>query len=151
MTLGSGTVEIRSGLWHWQVLGGEQVRFLHFTMDGQSDNQMLRPLTSTRAVDDSSVRRLASHPGTRVWVAPDGECWLIHDFSYLARWRRSGPRELTLIAPAGQVHPVEVSDSLELGQMTDDELLELMWRARRGGQAGGSGEASPGDATGKPD
>ena len=151
MLLESGSVDLRSGRWHWQLLGGEHVRFLHFAMEGRPDNQMLRPLVSDAAVDAAAVRRLASHPGTRVWVAPDGGCWLIHDFAYLARWRRAGPRELAMIPPDGGIHPVEVSDSLELGQMTDDELLELMWRARRGVQAGGSDETSATDGNGEPD
>src|SRR5687767_12626704 len=97
MILSSGTVELRSGVWHWQLLGGERVRFLHFMMDGTPDNQMLRPLVSDANVDDATARRFASHPGTRVWVAPDAERWLVHDLSYLARARRSGPRELTMI------------------------------------------------------
>ena len=89
MIITAGKVELRSGKWAWELLGGQRVRWLHFVMDGQPDNQMMRPLVSDAPVDDATAKRFASHPGTRVWVADDGRRWLIHDLSYLARFRRA--------------------------------------------------------------
>lgn len=147
MIITAGKVQLRSGNWQWELLGGERVRWLHFVMDGQPDNQMMRPLVSDSPVDDATAKRFASHPGTRVWVADDGARWLIHDLSYLARFRRPGPRELFLVDQDGASHRVEVSDSVELGQMTDAEVAALLGKARRaeGGTettAGGGSDTS---------
>ena len=128
MIITAGRVELRSGRWQWELLGGEKVRFLHFVMEGQPDNQMMRPLVSDSTVDDGVAKRFASHPGTRVWVADDGGRWLIHDLSYLARWRRPGPRELIVVDPEGAARGLEVSESLEVGQLTSDELAALVKR-----------------------
>jgi hypothetical protein len=130
MIITAGKVQLRSGSWAWELLGGDRVRWLHFVMDEQPDNQMMRPLVSDAAVDDAVAKRFASHPGTRVWVADDGVRWLIHDLSYLARFRAPGPRELFVIDADGASHRVEVSDSLELGQMTDPEVAGLVAKAR---------------------
>ena len=142
MIITAGKVALRSGSWSWELLGGERVRWLHFVMDGQPDNQMLRPLVSDSAVDDATARRFASHPGTRVWVSPEGAPWLIHDLSYLARIRRLGPRELYLIDPEGASHRIEVTDSVELGQMTDEEMAEMVKKTNRGSDAGSGGRGS---------
>ena len=138
MIITAGRVELRSGSWHWELLGGDRVRWLHFVMEGQPDNQMMRPLVSDAAVDDAVARRFASHPGTRVWVATDGARWLIHDLSYLARFRAPGPRVLFMVDADGGSHRVEVSDSLELGQMMDAELSDLR-RMASSESAGGTG------------
>ena len=132
MIITAGKVQIRSGTWQWELLGGDKVRWLHFVMVGAPDNQMMRPLVSDAALDDAVARRFASHPGTRVWVASDDRRWLIHDLSYLARFRRQGARELFVIDENGDQRRVEVSDSLEVGQMTDTELAELL-ESRAGG------------------
>ena len=132
MIITAGKVQLRSGNWQWELLGGDRVRWLHFVHEEQPDNQMMRPLVSEATVDDATAKRFASHPGTRVWVAPDGERWLIHDLSYLARWRRQGPREVMMIDQNGEPHHVEVSDSLELGQLTDAEVGTLLGLGRGG-------------------
>ena len=138
MIITAGRVELRSGSWQWELLGGERVRWLHFVMEGQPDNQMMRPLVSDATVDDAVAKRFASHPGTRVWVADDGARWLIHDLSYLARFRAPGPRVLYMVDADGGSHRLEVSDSLELGQMNDAELSDLR-RAAMGSDEGGGG------------
>jgi hypothetical protein len=148
MIITAGEVRLRSGKWRWELLGGEKVRFVHYVMEGQPDNQMMRPLVSEAAVDDATAKRFASHPGTRVWVAPDGSRWLIHDLSYLARWRQRGPRELMMVDAEGEPFRVEVSESLELGQMDDAELAELTTRARAKARDGVSDESGAGGGTG---
>ena len=134
MIITAGRVELRSGRWQWELLGGDRVRWLHFVMDGQPDNQMMRPLVSDATVDDATARRFAAHPGTRVWVAQDGQRWLIHDLSYLARFRRQGPREVVMIDEDGEPFYLELTESLELGSLTDAEVADLLEKARRSGQ-----------------
>jgi hypothetical protein len=139
MIITAGKVQLRSGNWSWELLGGQRVRWLHFVMDGEPDNQMMRPLVSDSPVDDATAKRFASHPGTRVWLSPDGQRWLIHDLSYLARFRREGPRELMMIDEEGEPHRVEVSESLELGQLNDAEVADLLKKARRATEANDGG------------
>ena len=134
MIITAGSVQLRSGNWQWELLGGERVRWLHFVMADQPDQQMIRPLVSEATVDNATAARFGSHPGTRVWVSADGEHWMIHDLSYLARWRPRGPRELILIDEAGEPLRHEVSDSLEVGQMDDEEVAALVAAARRGSE-----------------
>ena len=131
MILNAGSIQLRSGKWQWELLGGDRMRWLHFVMEGQPDQQMLRPLVSEATVDNASAARFASHPGTRVWVSPERAYWLIHDLSYLARWRRQGPREVMLIDESGEPSHLEITESTELGQMTDAEIEELVRSARR--------------------
>lgn len=128
-TLGSGTVDLRSGTWEWQLLGGERIRLLHLVQRGGTDNQMWRPLVSRARVDETTIRTFAAHPGTRVWVAPDHQRWMVHDLASLARIPAAGPRELLLVSREGERFNASVTDSLELGSLTDAELLELRERA----------------------
>jgi len=150
MIITAGKVALRSGSWQWELLGGQRVRWLHFVMDGQPDNQMMRPLVSDSAVDDATAKRFASHPGTRVWVAQDERRWLIHDLSYLARFRRPGPRELMMIDEDGESHSVQVMESLELGQLTDAEIADLVKKARRLNEPSSSGPEATGAGGGPP-
>lgn len=140
MILNAGSIQLRSGKWQWELLGGDRMRWLHFVMEGQPDQQMLRPLVSEATVDNASAARFASHPGTRVWVSPERAYWLIHDLSYLARWRAGGPRELILVDETGEGFRLEVSDSLEVGLMDDAEVAALIATARGGAAEGGAEE-----------
>jgi len=140
MVITSGTIRLRSGNWHWQVLGGERVRWLHLVREGEPDQQMLRPLVSSAPVSDRSIRPLAVHPGTRVWIEGEqDDWWMVHDPAYLMRAGTGGHRMLTLVSAAGARFEIEVTESLEIGEMTDAELAELRDRALAGGAVAAAG------------
>jgi hypothetical protein len=82
------------------------------------------------AGDDAAVTMLALNPDRRIVVASDGTRWAlwpVHEqSSAVANAALSGARTVRALPEGGRARTISLPEGLALGQLTDQEILDLL-------------------------
>jgi hypothetical protein len=137
MGVDGGILYLLSGKWRWRVVSTGRDEELDLVALSDASNKMrVRLPFSWRMLTDEEFRELARTPDVRMWRDRENTLWRVSAVGPGTPWELPiHSRHLVFDSPQAWAGIVPFDHDRQLGDLTDDELMEARQRAREFGGA----------------
>jgi hypothetical protein len=128
-----GTITLRSGTWEWSHEGDSMLVFRHTERPGEE----MRAFARGEDLTHELVVKLARDPDLRVWVDDQGVRWEVNTALFSVGPAGADQPTLPMVpnhvwlefGRSSDARAVEVPAALDLGDLTHEELQDLLRQA----------------------